>query len=83
MKLIFAINASRKYSVLANQEGITNRLYSYYLLRDMEPNFIRRYIKTGLVDRKVDEFKDVRSVSRRKNFREANDLFKKVKNNGS
>ena len=49
MKLIFAINLSRKYSEMLTDEGIEKRLFSYYLLKDTDGEFLDEYINTGLL----------------------------------
>ena len=46
-KLIFAINSSAPYSALLTIEGIRKRLYSYFLFREAQLDFLPRYVQNG------------------------------------
>ena len=46
-RIIFAVNLSAPYSTALNIEKVNERLFSYYLLKETKPDFLKKYAKTG------------------------------------
>lgn len=48
-RVVFAVNMSAPYSHLLTVEGIDDRLFTYFLLKDTRKGFLDDYVRTGLV----------------------------------